>query len=188
MNASTEEVCVGYILRDSPRMPPPKSGLPPPKRSARMSLEAVNSNGELFVVPAAFAYTFAVLKNVSDPQNFARAIDPSETSHQFCENWQGVHNVRFLEKVTPQGYVLEYDVIWGQPRHSMKEYYTSVSKKWPELLFVSFKETFCPAVAGRRRMKGFRVTKLTPGETVLRLKLRPTPARPTLSFPLNSSH
>ena len=40
-----------------------------------MSLEAVNSNGELFVVPAAFAYTFAVMNTVQDPQNFARTLD-----------------------------------------------------------------------------------------------------------------
>ena len=80
-----------------------------------MSLEAVNEHGKLFVVPRDKAREFARWARVKEGQNFSRAVDPHHIDHQFCERWQGIHNVRFIEKVSDDG-VLEWMVVWGQPK------------------------------------------------------------------------
>ena len=74
-------------------------------------LEAVHQRGERYEVPesrdaenraAAFA-RWAGVKETSG--NFARVLDPAHADHQFCESWQGVHNVCFLEKTLSSGVV-----------------------------------------------------------------------------------
>ena len=142
-----------------------------------MAYEAVNNRGELFVVPHNKRMPLPDGPKISDPQNFARAVDPHHTEHEFCEHWQGVHNVRFLEKLNG-GRVVDWVVVWGQPKHSMKAFYDACASRWPELLTVSFKETFCAAIRRERKMAGgtIRVQRLELQATRERLSLQQMPA------------
>ena len=85
-------------------------------------LEAVSRHGLRFLVPQPLARRFASLVEVKDDHNFPRAVDPGHAAHHFCEHWQGAYNVRFLEKVK-DGEVLDWVLIWGQPRHTMRSFY-----------------------------------------------------------------
>ena len=71
-----------------------------------------------------FAKQLRDVEQLKDAKNFPRAMDPSELRYHFCDNWQGIYNVRFIEKVDKQsGDVLESALIWGQPRHNMRAFY-----------------------------------------------------------------
>ena len=106
-------------------------------------------------------------------------MDPLHNDHQFVESWQGVHNVRFLEKLDDAGGVAGWELIWGQPKHTMRKYYDTVCKRWPELKEVNFSETFCRALAKKPRGKlpGFRVATLSLDDTRARLPLGKLPVR-----------
>jgi len=91
--------------------------------------EAVNEHGERYLVPISKARQFARLKGVVDDHNWPRAVNPNVVEYQFCERWQGLHNVRFFERVGTD----EWVVVWGQPKHNMAEFYQACCKLWPEL-------------------------------------------------------
>ena len=101
-------------------------------------------------------------------------MDPLHNDHQFVESWQGVHNVRFLEKLDDAGGVAGWELIWGQPKHTMRKYYDTVCKRWPELKEVNFSETFCRALAKKPRGKlpGFRVATFSLDDTRARADCR----------------
>jgi len=120
-------------------------------------LEPVSKDGKRYVVPRALANAFAVHMGLNDAQNFPRAVDPAHEAHHFAKGWQGVYHVRFLEKVSANGDVEGWEVVWGQPKHNMRAYFNSVSERWPELKGISFDETFCRALAGKRKLRGFKV-------------------------------
>ena len=61
---------------------------------------------------ASFAKQLKDAEQLTDAKNFARAMDPSELRYHFCDNWQGMNNVRFIEKVDKQsGKLLESALI-----------------------------------------------------------------------------
>ena len=95
--------------------------------------EPVSAAGELYDLPASLAHGFARVKGIEDPQNFARAMDPAGTRHHFVEHWQALYNVRWLEKLGTDGKAVEWMLVWGQPKHSMKDFYLMAKGRWPEL-------------------------------------------------------
>ena len=82
--------------------------------------EGVSAAGELYKIPKCKAHAFAVSKDIKDAQNFGRALDPSDTVHQFCDDWQGLHNVRWLEKLDTKGGIVGWALIWGRAKHNLK--------------------------------------------------------------------
>ena len=123
-------------------------------------LEAVDPAGRLFRVPRGKARRFARLVGISDTneQNFPRAMDPEHKEHHFVEDWQGLYNVQFLEKLDDFGNVIDSAVIWGQPYHSMQKFYHALRNKWAGL--PSF-GTFRQVVAKSRKNKKLRVPELS---------------------------
>ena len=127
-------------------------------------IEAVAPSGKRYRLhslqhASSFAKQLQDANELKDAKNFSRAVDPSDLRFHFCENWQGIYNVRFVEKVdTQSGELLESALIWGQPRHSMREFYDCLCVRWPELRAVSFESTFCRFLKdGQRKITGFRV-------------------------------
>ena len=55
--------------------------------------EAVSPAGCLYRVPKTRAREFARHFEIKDDQNFPRALNPADTVHQFCEDWQAVVRV-----------------------------------------------------------------------------------------------
>ena len=83
-------------------------------------IEPVNADGRRYLLEMATASSFARHFKLNDAKNFPRAMDPSETRYHFCNHWQGLYHVRFIEKVNQQtGELLGSELIWGQPKHSM---------------------------------------------------------------------
>ena len=97
----------------------------PHRRRKVMILEPVSPRGERYELPHERAAEFARWAGIHDPNgNFARNIHPGEVAadKSFCAGWQGIHNVRFLDRVV-DGVVVEWVVIWGSPKHNMREFY-----------------------------------------------------------------
>ena len=101
--------------------------------TASDACEPVSAAGELYEVPAGLAHAFASVQGIKEPQNFSRAMDPAVASHHFVEHWQGLYHLRWLEKLGADGNAVEWNLVWGQPKHTMKELYLSVKGRWPEL-------------------------------------------------------
>ena len=139
--------------------------------------EAVSPRGLRYNVPRSVSRAFAVHMKVKDDHNFPRAMDPHHDDHQFVEGWQGVHNVRFLEKLDGNGAVVGFELIWGQPKHTMRQFYDHVRKTWPELNQVKFDTTFCRTLARKptAKLPGFRVAVLSLDDTRARLPLGQIP-------------
>ena len=130
-----------------------------PKNLPCDMIEPVNADGSRYLLEMAQAASFARHFQLSDAKNFPRAMDPSEQRYHFCNHWQGKYNVRFIEKVNKQtGELLESVLIWGQPKHSMREFYNTLCIRWPELSAVGVESTFCRFLVGKRKIAGFRVT------------------------------
>jgi hypothetical protein len=143
-------------------------------------IEPVAADGRRYLLKMELASPFARHFELSDAKNFPRAVDASDMRYHFCNHWQGMYHVRFIEKVNQQtGELLESALIWGQPKHSMREFYDSLCIRWPELLAVGFESTFCRFLSGNRKIAGFRVTKaqdLAADEIQKRLPLTSLPA------------
>ena len=120
-----------------------------------MVLEAVDKGGWRYEFQnEAAAAEFAQEYGIDRPDNFARAISAARRDKHFCEGWQGLYNVRWLEKLDRDGNVVDYTHIWGVPRHSLKEFYQECKEKWPELLSV---KAFGTALSGTKPIAGFQV-------------------------------
>jgi hypothetical protein len=139
--------------------------------------EAVHLSGKRYLVPQDVAYAFATQMRLAEPHNFPRAMDPAHDAHHFAEGWQGAYHVRFLEKIDAADNIIGFELVWGQPRHTMRKYYDHVICRWPELSDVSFESTFCRALAIKptRKLLGFRVVKLDLESTRARLPQQPLP-------------
>ena len=137
-------------------------------------LPAVNAAAELYYVPRDRAHAFAVHFEVAHPQNFSRMLDPRDTGHHFVEDWQGLYNVRWLEKLGQSGDVMGWILIWGQPRHSLKKFYEACASRWPELpAWNTFRQAAAPGTP--RKMSGFRVTRLSVSDSLARLDHKELP-------------
>ena len=136
--------------------------------------EAVCASAEFYTVPKELARPFARAIGIKDDQNFPRAMDPNDTGHTFVEYWQGLYNVRWLEKVSVTGDVLGWMLIWGQPSHTMGKFYEAACTKWTNLpAWNTFRLAIAPS--SKRKMKGFRVTKLSLDASRKRLEAKDLP-------------
>jgi hypothetical protein len=137
--------------------------------------EAVSAAGDYYCLPPPVAESFARIIGIKDHHNFPRALNPADTLHHFVEHWQGLYNLRWLEKLGPNGEVLEWMLIWGQPKHSMRMFYDSAKQRWPELPGWEF---FRQAIAenSKKNMKAFRATRLLPEQSRRRLQKKELPA------------
>ena len=138
-------------------------------------LEPVSAAGDYYEVPKELARAFARAMGIKDDQNFPRAINPAVTSWHFVEHWQGLYNLRWLEKVDMEDRAFEWALVWGQPRHSMKDFFLSVKRRWPELPSWDY---FRQAIAdnSKKKIKGFRMTRLPPEQSRRRLTKKELPA------------
>ena len=140
--------------------------------------EAVSKHGQRYIVPRTLSRAFAVSMKIKDDQNFPRAMDPHNAEHHSAEGWQGAYHVHFLEKIDTSGAVIGWELIWGQPKHTMRLFYDHVCQRWPELSEVRFDTTFCRALKeeSKAKLRGFRAVKLSLGATRARLPLHPLPS------------
>ena len=134
----------------------------------------VSATGEVYDLPSRLAHAFASAMGIKDPRNFARAMDPSDTTHLFVEHWQALYNVRWLEKLDSSGQAVEWMLVWGQPKHSMEMFHRAAKTRWPQLPPWN---TFRQAVSenATRTLKGFRVMRLPLEESRARLQERALP-------------
>ena len=121
--------------------------------------EPVSAAGDYYELPPELARAFAREMHIKDDQNFPRAIDPEITSHHFVEHWQGMYHLRWLEKLGADGAAVEWMLVWGQPKHTMKQFYNSAKDRWPQLPTWDY---FRQAVAdnSKKKKKGFRIMRL----------------------------
>jgi len=130
--------------------------------------EPVSASRALYRVPRRLAHKFAAVVGINDPQNFSRAMDPSDDVHVFVEGWQPLYNVRWLEKLGANGAVEDYILIWGQPKKTLTQFYENACRKWKALPPFNTFRLALPE-GSKRTMKGFRVSKLTAAATRARL-------------------
>eukprot|EP00966_Prymnesium_polylepis_P056225 1300944-Prymnesium_polylepis.1 len=102
-------------------------------------------------------------------------MDPADTRHHFVEHWQALYNVRWLEKLGTNGKAVEWMLVWGQPKHSMKDFYVTAKGRWPELPGWEF---FRQAISdnSKRKMKGFRMNRLPLEQSRGRLNKKELPS------------
>ena len=124
-------------------------------------LEVVDSAGFRYQITRLGARTFAqVIAGAKRLDNWVRCVDPAHKEHHVGEGgWQGAYHVRFIEKLDSRtNGVVDYKVIWGVPKHSMREFYEACKSDWPELpAFNTFRQAV--ACTGGKKMKGFSVQK-----------------------------
>ena len=116
---------------------------------------------------AAFDFASQVAQ-ASRPGNWVRAVDPANEEHHIAEGgWQGCYNARFIDRLDPNTQaVLGYSLIWGAPKHNMRQFYDELAAEWSDL--PGF-EHFRKAVAGKKKMVNFRV-HTTPNIELTRLR------------------
>mmetsp|Transcript_48501 Transcript_48501/g.134475 ORF Transcript_48501/g.134475 Transcript_48501/m.134475 type:complete len:1928 (+) Transcript_48501:54-5837(+) len=125
------------------------------------TFEPVSAAGELYDVPKHLSREFARSVGINEDQNFPRAMDPANEQYNWCEDWQPLHNVRWLEKVN-NGAAVEWIVIWGNSKGAkptMQRFYQTALAKWNDLPPWNTFRLALP-VDAKRTMKGFRVSKL----------------------------